>query len=1687
MNDTPRSVPRSAHSPRFSVDSQTLRFTSDVTGTMQRWEVDLEAGWPRQITFGADGVSRLASWSPLPGAARGIKVDDPTGTGRTRLLLAHFDEDAETLLTAGYPQAAHTFCGWDESASGIYFSANRRRRDCFDLYHQPLDGQSARMIWRNDAPGYLSHVACSPDDQRLLVRRIVSNVEHALVEIEAATGSARTLTDGAAPATYSLPAYAPDGRSCYVATSRDADFAYLARLDCETGALEPIVAPEADVEQVALSAGGDRLAYLVNEAGYSGLYVRDVATGETRRVPMDALAGVVSALRFAPDEKRLAFTLSQPGNSSDVFLWDLESDTIRQVTHAADAASHVVAPESVAYPSWDGREIPAWLYMPPGGEGEARAAAVWLHGGPEQQARPIYDGNVQALVARGFAVLVPNVRGSTGYGKAYGHLDDGRLRGGAVRDVEHAALWLGQRPDIDGDRIAVCGESYGGFLTLAALARHPELWAAGVSFAGMSSLVTFLERIGPSYRAYREAEYGSLADDRDFLLDISPLTHAARISAPVLLVHGRKDSRVPVGEAEQMATLLRAHGTTAELLTFAGEGHAILDPTNRSHAQDRMTDFLLSHLSPPAATEPPAPPSAVPDLALLAAQASTLDERMRGDVLLSDVTPTDRSQVQVAAWRKAVAGSYPQHFERRLGWEGLDLEDAHRLLGPATWPDGTRLPTWTQTLAAALDAEPSPLLEPNEALPRPPAFGELVQPFVVIARQRVIDRAGAGFHVLGDAAQASLDRGLLRSLSELAYPTLHMKWKLADGGNRSFLGAAPEAPVRSDPDRYRRFTDKMQAGGWAQVLADYPVLGRLLATTTDLWVDAQAEFLSRLSDDWSLIREQFQPDAPLGILADVRPQLSDRHNGGRSVIACTFASGLELIYKPRVVGLEAWYNGTLGWLNERAAPRGDVLQMKALAFLDRDTHGWAEFVRPGPCRDEEEARLFYRRMGQLQALLYAFHGTDCHWENVMACGAYPVVIDAEMLAVPRLREPSPKQPHTRAEEKFQTETAMETGLLPRWQPSPSGEPYDMGALLAGHPAYQTEWTPTPEADTGRDRQIDPNAFRTSRGADPAHLPHLHGAPLDALDYQSDLISGFEAMYDFVIAHRAELLGEGGPVEKLASQHVRVIFRDTSLYARLLRSAPHPRQVKSGMAQSIHLEQMARGYRTADGSKPFNWPMLAAERQAMARLDVPYFVTQADSDALVLPNGERVESCFGEPSVARVRNRITGLGDADRDRQMRIMSSAIALHRQPFVVPSKAGLGAVDYSPNDPPMSRQEAVDEALSIAHRLIDAAIPLGGGQRIWLAPGTVGDTRRKRLAPLGYDLYGGQAGLALFLAATSQATGDAGCRTAAYDVLAPLLGAIAHPDMDLARSLGLGAGSGVGGIVYALTRASGFLNDPDLLGHAHAVARLITQERTSDDAQRDVLAGSAGAILGLLALHDASPSADDVDRAVACGRQLLATRTRAPSGHRVWETVSPGKLLAGMSHGAAGIAYALVRLHPHAPGEGFLEAAHEAIAFEREVFDADAGNWPDFRPDAQPSFWTTWCHGAPGIGLARVGCLAQMDDAALRAEIEVAVRTTLAHASEHIDHLCCGAFGLIDLLIEASQHLERPELMSAARRRAAATVRHSRAQASYRLPQLASGNTYSPSLFRGGAGIGYQLLRLTDPRAFPSVLRWA
>lgn len=629
---------RSASSPTLSSNNDRIAFLTNITGTPQVWMVGAGGGWPEQMTFYNDRVD-FVQWSPNGGGL--LFAKSKGGDENAQLfLLAPDGSEVRTLTDA--PKVRHNFGQWSHDGKRISYSSNKRDPNFFDVYVMDVASGREELVYQQD--GSNSPVAWSFDDQKIIVSR--SNEQLSLDDdlylVDLATKQATHLTPHTGPAQFDDVHFTRDKRFLLFATNNEREWYSLARMDLQSKRIEIVDDTPWDVDATAMSDDGRMFAYTINRDGFSELYMRPVGEDGKLKDKSDAVKlpgkGVVSGLEFSRDNRKLAFVFNGARFNSDVWVCDTANGTIAQVTRSSRAAipqTSFVEPELIRYKTFDGRQVPAWYYrpqlvattsgasdaassdvrvavrngtLPPvtgtvrvslgnqqanaGRGGSGLPVIISVHGGPEGQERPAFSPIYQYFLSRGYGVLATNVRGSTGYGKTYTHLDDVRKREDSVKDLAAAVEWLKTDGGADGRRIAVMGGSYGGYMTLAAVTLYPDLWAAAVDTVGIANFESFLRNTSGYRRKLREVEYGSLERDLDYLKSISPLNKVDRIRAPLMVIHGKNDPRVPYTEAEQIVKALRDRNAPVEYMLFDDEGHGIAKLANRLVVYPKVADFL---------------------------------------------------------------------------------------------------------------------------------------------------------------------------------------------------------------------------------------------------------------------------------------------------------------------------------------------------------------------------------------------------------------------------------------------------------------------------------------------------------------------------------------------------------------------------------------------------------------------------------------------------------------------------------------------------------------------------------------------------------------------------------------------------------------------------------------------------------------------------------------------------------------------------------------------------------------------------------------------------------------------------------------------------------------------------------------------------------------------------------------
>ncbi|MGQ0384761.1 MAG: S9 family peptidase [Gammaproteobacteria bacterium] len=555
-------------------------------------------GARRQLTFFDEPVSG-GRWSPT-GARDGLAYVRDAG-GNENFQVEYLDPAAlaPVRITDGRGRASSPV--WSHDGTRFAFSWTARTGVAADLYvDDPLDKRAPEMVFEAPEVGW-NVGEFAPDGKSLLIGRFVSANESYGYVYDFESRTRREIEPAGVKAARSNAVFAADGRGVYFTSDLGSEFQTLRHFDLATGRVTPLSADIPwDVENLEISRDGRYLAFTVNRDGASQLFLLDTVRNG-RIEPLILPFGVIGSMRFEPKGHRLAFSLQTPAAPFDVWVYSpTDGELVRWTKSELGPldASRFVAPTLVRYPSFDRagrkpREVPAWVYKPAGPG--PHPVLINIHGGPESQSRPIFSISTQQWVGElGYAVIHPNVRGSTGYGKTYVALDNGMKREDSVRDIGALLDWIATQPDLDAKRVVVIGGSYGGYMVLASMTHYNDRLRGGIDIVGISNFITFLESTAEYRRDLRRPEYGDERDPamRAYLQKISPLTNVARISRPMLIVQGQNDPRVPVTESGQMVARIRDNGGEVWYLVGLNEGHGFAKRDNIDYYQWAVALFL---------------------------------------------------------------------------------------------------------------------------------------------------------------------------------------------------------------------------------------------------------------------------------------------------------------------------------------------------------------------------------------------------------------------------------------------------------------------------------------------------------------------------------------------------------------------------------------------------------------------------------------------------------------------------------------------------------------------------------------------------------------------------------------------------------------------------------------------------------------------------------------------------------------------------------------------------------------------------------------------------------------------------------------------------------------------------------------------------------------------------------------
>ena len=1059
------------------------------------------------------------------------------------------------------------------------------------------------------------------------------------------------------------------------------------------------------------------------------------------------------------------------------------------------------------------------------------------------------------------------------------------------------------------------------------------------------------------------------------------------------------------------------------------------------------------------------------------------------------------------AWLDAIAPQENDKLSRRFAWSGLDVHTLLRVLERASKPEqavGTE-PWWDElrALQNALRSNPDRALQPfvdevsdAKQLPFRDLWLPVVDDAVARLRNSLADLKTRSFN---DGVFQALGQSLLNRLCSVSEQVLFEQFNLFRPPGvmlLAHLGAEGDGqgpPVR---EYYERFIRQHRTDGLDGLLKTFPVLGRYLGLVCLYWRQSNEWMLRRIDGDVDPLQQTFGI-SPTAALIDIKQGLSDPHNGGQAVSVLTFAtsdsdSTSRLVYKPKDMRVDLAYQQALEHLNRNT----ELTPLRSLSIHCGDDYGYMEFVEHRLCRGEDELKIFYRNAGRLTAVLHLFGCTDCHHENLIACGDQLLLIDTETLLEADLPDhiddASDHQTslnQSDLQKRFQN-SILRSGLLPTWWfVGQARAAVDISALGIAPPASSTKkrpgWLGLNSDGMMAGRILIPAEVPTS-------LPMGCGETNGLNRHLEVFCQGFREQCRAFEQIRDHWIGADSVLERFRGLPRRVVLRATRVYFALQRQQLQPAALRSPLSQGLVLEQLSRSFLRAT-DRPKHWSVFDAEVHQMERLDIPFFVHPIDGNDLPLSDGFAVVENFIETSgLESSRQRIETLDAAAvqfQEQLIRGSSRARVTTEQGWqLVANPINEQEVDV------LTPDQLRAEAGHVLDVLAKIAIRDDNGLVDWLGMDLGRDGEKFAFGPVGNSLYGGTAGVALLAVQFPTVAARAELLNA---LIPPLLqmGESTRDGMRLRwwrdQPLGL---NGCGGTILCLQQLAA-CSETDLRQSLQELESSLISALLPDHIHADLGLDLIRGVVGLIGPLLQNGSARALDHAVLCGDHLL--QHQAEDGG--WSLAGPDRHpLLGFSHGTAGFAAALAKVGQCLGEPRFIDAASRALAYEREHFDADHGNWPDYRdynPDQPSKFMTSWCHGAPGIALGRA-CLfgTPLWDASCLDEMVTALRTLIAFPLPISDHLCCGTMGnasVLRIVAEGPWSDQLPAAVrSAAIERSSLLVHQSVARArglggSFRCFGTLDSNLLLPGCFTGLSGIGLALIdQVNRDDRLPSVL---
>lgn len=1044
--------------------------------------------------------------------------------------------------------------------------------------------------------------------------------------------------------------------------------------------------------------------------------------------------------------------------------------------------------------------------------------------------------------------------------------------------------------------------------------------------------------------------------------------------------------------------------------------------------------------------------------------AATIDEVLSDKYrsLTNNKSDIDLATRRIGQWCQSSANGGWSFFFKRLSIEGIDISEVLNRFSSIDRRDELQTSSWIEDARWIYKEICSPQNcidfsnENNSNYP----FWHLFNSLVLVAERKALNQLKNNSIFVNSDHLNGLRIGLFQKLTGLCSRKLMLMFDKyrRDNGIDSPLRVSKNY---SESTLYRNFIIIMKNSGAKKLFFDAPVLLRLISVIVRQWIDSASELISRIIIDHTDICFDILNTKNLLKIVDIYGDISDPHNDGRQVYIIIFENNVRVVYKPRSCLIDQCMYDFINELNCMPSP----IDLRSVKVISRNGYGWAAFIENKPCESEEEVVMYYRRSGAWLALFYLLGGADMHRENIIASGEHPIPIDIEMLFQPSdadIVQNNNKDSNAKAT-KIIRETVQRVGLLPEYTKYTSGSIVDNGGLSTGYNEVILENWINLNKDDMRLEHI-----RTIQ-ASSSNAPKLNGVICDLSKYYKYFIESFSEYMLFFSDYKESIFALKA-FSAFAFTKVRFVRRPTHFYDLLVRRLMNHVRWDDGIQWSAQADFMSRYVDISNYRKNMDL-ITKKERSDLLKLNIPFF-TFNSNDKFIVIDKKKIK-LFSRTGYNESKMRIGALDKSKIDFQSDIIN-AITLSAR----------GEAKYRNDDlvvPIISNMAYINAAKNIFKTLNKYAINAGGSSS-WICMEWLDDVDIGNLSPSGHDLYNGGAGIALFYAAyhkvfktkkslnMSMAAINSTRKKLSVDYLQSKI-----------RLLGLGGTTGIGSLIYAFSKIQELLNGVDLQNDMIMLTRFISNDAIKSDTRLDVVGGSAGAILGLLSAYRITGNAEFINVAVRCGEHIIKKITICDGICRMRDSGKP--VINGFSHGASGFVLSLASLGYFTKRSDFIDIAQAILKYETYKYDNERCNWPYIGDNNKAKWLTQWCHGAIGIGMARIALKKYFyfDAHELDKDIERAAVAAVNSWPYNTDGLCCGSSGNIIFLKEAGSLLLNENLVYLADRRLLGIIGSRQVNGGYKFGGLPE--RYNPGLFRGISGIGYTVLRKIDP-SLPNIL---